>query len=160
MGILQETISNGALNYYFFEGTSMATPHVAAAYAILLEAGATPSQATDSLIATVDDKGAAGFDALYGYGEIRVQSALDHYEASLTSTAVSDLSAGDLLITEIMHDPSQVADYRGEWFEIYNNSAGAVDLNGLVVQSNGESGFTVGTSIELAAGAYFYLCVA
>ncbi|MEC7985376.1 MAG: S8 family serine peptidase, partial [Myxococcota bacterium] len=39
-GVLQETIIDGSFNYYFFEGTSMATPHVAGVYAVLMGAGA------------------------------------------------------------------------------------------------------------------------
>ena len=36
--------------------------------------------------------------------------------------AVDDLNTGDLVVSEIMHDPVQVFDYRGEWIEIFNNS--------------------------------------
>ena len=42
-GVLQETLdtSTGQGNYFLFQGTSMATPHVAGAYAVLMGAGAT-----------------------------------------------------------------------------------------------------------------------
>ena len=47
-------------------------------------------------------------------------------ETSLLSDGVQltleDLGPGDLLITEIMIDPTQVADYRGEWFELVNTT--------------------------------------
>ena len=36
---------------------------------------------------------------------------------------------------EIMHDPVQVFDYKGEWLEIYNNSGDSVDLDGLILQT-------------------------
>ena len=46
---------------------------------------------------------------------------------------VSDLSEGDLIITEFMPDPKNVNDSVGEWIEIYNNSGGHVDLDGLYI---------------------------
>lgn len=57
--------------------------------------------------------------------------------------AVTDLSAGDLIVTEIMKDSSVVTDANGEWFEIQNLSGGTVDLDGLYVYDDGGSAFTV-----------------
>ena len=67
---------------------------------------------------------------------------------------VDDLSVGDLIITEIMHDPAVVADYRGEWFEVKNNTAQTVDLYGLTVTGLSGESFTVDTSTPISAGAY------
>ena len=39
---------------------------------------------------------------------------------------VTDLQVGDLIISEIMHTPKVVADHRGEWFEVYNNTSNDV----------------------------------
>ena len=47
-----------------------------------------------------------------------------------TMRAVSAPSVGDLVISEVMPDPSAVNDSQGEWFEIY--AIEQVDLNGLV----------------------------
>ena len=35
-------------------------------------------------------------------------------------STVVDIGVGDLVITEIMWDPTKVADFRGEWIEIFN----------------------------------------
>ena len=35
-----------------------------------------------------------------------------------SSIDVDSLSVGDLVISEIMHDPTFVPDYRGEWFDL------------------------------------------
>jgi hypothetical protein len=43
------------------------------------------------------------------------------------------LQAGDLVITEIMANPAAVSDQLGEWFEIYNTSSDAFDLEGLKI---------------------------
>jgi len=45
---------------------------------------------------------------------------------------------GDLVITEIMNNPSSVRDTDGEWFELTNTSGRTVVLNGLELASDGE----------------------
>ena len=47
--------------------------------------------------------------------------------------AVTDLSGGDLLISELMPAPDNVNDSVGEWIEVYNASGGQVDLDGLYI---------------------------
>ncbi len=44
---------------------------------------------------------------------------------------VADAQVGDLIITEIMNNPSSVSDSDGEWFEIINLSQTDINLNGL-----------------------------
>ncbi len=41
---------------------------------------------------------------------------------------------GDIVITEIMYNPDQVSDARGEWFEIYNTTDNDVDINGWSIE--------------------------
>ncbi len=69
----------GSFVYCFFQGTSMATPHVAAAAALLLDAnpGLTVQQVGDCLRSTALDRGAPGYDTTYGYGLIQARAALD-----------------------------------------------------------------------------------
>lgn len=40
------------------------------------------------------------------------------------------LEAGDIIITEIMVNPTMVTDANGEWFEVYNTSESDIDING------------------------------
>ena len=72
---------------------------------------------------------------------------------------VSDLSVGDLVITEVMADPLSVNNSDGEWFEIYNATADDVDLDGLVVNStiSSNTSFTVSGTVSLASGGYVVL---
>ena len=87
-GILQQTIAgydpdsnttDYTPNYYFFQGTSMACPHVAALAALILinQPDATNSQIYDTILGTADDLGSSGRDDYYGYGLINPMAALD-----------------------------------------------------------------------------------
>ena len=64
---------------------------------------------------------------------------------------------GDILITEIMFDPSVLADNEGEWFEIYNNSGRLINLQGLVFDRDGTNKHIVTDSIGLLPGHYYVL---
>jgi serine protease len=69
----------GASNYAMFNGTSMASPHVAGVAAIVWSHDATWSnqQIRDALAATAEDLGPDGRDNAYGYGLIKAKAALD-----------------------------------------------------------------------------------
>lgn len=80
-GVLQQTFSSrryGDFGYYFYQGTSMATPHVAAAAALVLANGnaTTPDGVRSALEGSADDLGAAGRDNLYGHGLLNAAAAL------------------------------------------------------------------------------------
>lgn len=77
-GVLQETYYNGSWGYWFFQGTSMASPHVAGAAAVLISNGAasTPDQVVQLLESTAKDLGDPGYDKNYGYGLIQLHAAL------------------------------------------------------------------------------------
>ncbi|MEC7946188.1 MAG: lamin tail domain-containing protein, partial [Myxococcota bacterium] len=71
---------------------------------------------------------------------------------------VPDLSAGDLIITEVMNDvPSGDAEDHCEWIEVYNNTTGSVDLQGLGVGDDDSSTGSVSTSVVVDAGSYTVL---
>ncbi|RPH92821.1 hypothetical protein EHM69_11950, partial [candidate division KSB1 bacterium] len=73
------------------------------------------------------------------------------------TTFVISPSAYDIYVTEVMPDPSAVSDGSGEWFEIFNNGASAVDLTGWQV-TDGEGTFTISAG-SIGAGDYFVFCV-
>ena len=78
-GILQETLGSEGWNYYYYQGTSMASPHVAALAALLISHGhaTTPDEVLTALTTTTKDIYETGFDKTSGWGLIQAQSALN-----------------------------------------------------------------------------------
>ncbi|ADV67017.1 S8 family serine peptidase [Deinococcus maricopensis] len=72
------TVSIGAADYEYFDGTSMATPHVSAAAAVVWAAKPTltNTQLLSLLTSTAKDLGAAGKDDNFGYGLVDPYKAI------------------------------------------------------------------------------------
>ncbi len=62
----------------------------------------------------------------------------------------------DIVITEVMQNPLVLSDTDGEWFEIHNTGAAAVDINGWTVKDDGTNSFVIdnGGPLLVPAGAY------
>ncbi len=79
-GILQQTFRGSVTNFgfYFYEGTSMAAPHVSGVAALLFarNPAATAGQVRQVLQSTALDLGPAGRDNEYGYGLVQAADAL------------------------------------------------------------------------------------
>lgn len=88
-GVLQNTFGDTPVDwsYWFYQGTSMATPHVSGVAALLLAANPTltPDAIRNALESTAEDLGAAGRDDTYGWGLVDAFAAL----TSLTNLSIS-----------------------------------------------------------------------
>ena len=69
----------------------------------------------------------------------RTKADLEGYKPPANPmNGVEDLKAGDLVVSEIMFNPTCAQD-NCEWIEVYNNTASAVDLMGLVIQDDAQN---------------------
>ena len=69
--------------------------------------------------------------------------------------------AGDVVINEILQNPAAVSDTAGEWFEVYNATNQAIDLNGWTIMDAGADRHRIqtphGEPLWLPAGGYLVL---
>lgn len=110
-GILAETLEE-TWGVYVGEGTSFAAPQVAAAAALLMELGATNSEARSVLVNTAMDIEDEGADEATGAGLVQPAHALgDWMEWDLTEPVISDFSltadgSGRYTLTWTTDEPS------------------------------------------------------
>lgn len=81
-GVCQQTFSDTPKDwaYWFYQGTSMAAPHVSGVAALLISTGVTgPDAVREALESTAEDLGISGWDAEYGWGLIDAYAALNYY---------------------------------------------------------------------------------
>jgi serine protease len=96
-GVLQETFGSEGWAYYFFQGTSMASPHVAAIAAMLIsnDTSSTPDEVYNALTYTTIDLGDAGYDSVSGYGLVQAFSALNYIPGTCTDGDEDGICAVD-----------------------------------------------------------------
>jgi serine protease len=95
-GILQQTFGSRptSFGYYFYQGTSMASPHVAGVAALLISNGVTgPDNVRKALQETAKDRGAPGWDPEYGWGIVDAYAALMYAVAPVHDVAITNISA-------------------------------------------------------------------
>jgi subtilisin family serine protease len=94
--------NNNASGYAYYDGTSMATPHVSGVAALVWSANpsATPQMVRDALDSTAEDLGTPGRDNSYGYGLVNALAAANAL-AGMTPTAPSNLVAVKKAIRKI-----------------------------------------------------------
>ena len=104
---------------------------------------------TNASINTIADDGSTVVDGIDDDcdGMIDEDSYLD----------ISLLLPGDLIVTEIMSNPSAVDDADGEWFEIYNDTGLGLNLNGLGFMDDGSNDFVLTGDVYLFANEYLVL---
>lgn len=103
-------------------------------------------------------------DASIGEGLATFQILLDETVVQVEIVEINDsaytppagaVGYGELLITEIMYDPSALPDTEGEWFEIYNNSDRTIQLQGLVLGRDDANRHAIADPIELEPAGYY-----
>ena len=77
----------------------------------------------------------------------------------LPPTAINDVDPGDVIITEIMINPSAVTDVNGEWFELFNILSETVDIRGWTIKDESGKTHTIPDTdpILIPAGTFLVL---
>jgi predicted extracellular nuclease len=78
--------------------------------------------------------------------------------AGLSSYALA-ANPGDLIINEVIQNPAAVGDAVGEWFELYNTTAGDIDIDGWTMRDDGSDSHVIdnGGPLLVPAGGYLVL---
>ena len=138
-GVIQNTFNPNSKNrkdfgYWFFDGTSMATPHVSGVAALLIAEGvaATPDQVREALQSTAKDKGPSGRDAQYGWGIVDASAALQ-WNAGPIPLQISTASLPDGVVGEYYSETVQAIG--GTLPYTWSLSAGSLP-DGLILNSS------------------------
>jgi len=87
---------------------------------------------------------------------IRVSTGTD---GGVDAPQTPDGGSPQLVITEIMPNPSAVSDGNGEYFEIYNAGSAPIDLNGWKIKDDGSDSHVIASTVVVGAGKYVVLGV-
>lgn len=157
--------------YAYYDGTSMATPHVSGVAALVWSnvPSKTNAEIRTALQATAEDRGPAGKDNAYGYGIVRAKNALDYLGGgtspppNVAPTANFTYSCTDLTCT--FTDTSTDTDGTvATWNWNFGDSSGSTDQNPiktyavsgtftvtLTVTDNGAATATTSKSVTVTA---------
>jgi len=72
-------------------------------------------------------------------------------------TTIVDTTTPELVINEIMQNPSVVSDDNGEWFEIVNIGSREVNLNGWTIKDNNTNSHLISGSVIVPIGGFVVL---
>jgi len=96
------------------------------------------------------------------YNEILLAQILGPILTCSTPSIAQAASVSDLLITEIMANPSAVSDANGEWFELFNPTNDSINLSGITLSDavgNSSNNHTISSNSDLwlDSGNYFVM---
>ncbi len=100
-GVLQQTFGTNPKEwgYWFYQGTSMAAPHITGIAALLISNGVTsPDAIREALQNTARDLGPAGWDQEYGWGLVDAYAALNYMHNAGDFNRDGAVDYGDLAI--------------------------------------------------------------
>jgi len=99
----------------------------------------------------------------YYYKAFSVQgpAGFEEYSTGVTTQAntsiIFEAQPGDIIITEIMQNPSAVYDQEGEWFEIYNKTDHSITLEGCYIKDDDNDAHQISTTGDFLIPAETYL---
>ena len=103
-------------------------------------------------------------DASINEGLAAFQISMDSTEVQVELIEIVDIPGiqpggaigyGELLITEIMYNPTSLSDTQGEWFEIYNATDQTINLKNLILGRDDTNRHIITDSLDLSPGSHF-----
>lgn len=93
------------------------------------------------------------------FGTATIGSADSDSISILDNETPPSFNPGDIVINEIMKNPSAVGDSSGEYFEIFNTTAAAIDINGWTISDADTDSHVInnGGPLNVPAGGYLVL---
>jgi subtilisin family serine protease len=153
-----EGVADGAYVLDYFQvGTSMAAATVSGVAALLVAQGADRDTVLQALTSTAVDLGEPGVDTVYGHGLVDAAAAAalvaeQDPQDPLPTLTVSQLQPGDLVVTELMANPTCAND-DCEWLEVHNRTESPIDLTGLHLEDASGNAGALDRVVVLAPGA-------
>lgn len=145
-------------DYAFYDGTSMATPHVSAVATLIWshKPAATNAEVRAALAATAKDLGSTGRDSTYGYGLIRAKAALDYLLAGAPPPPPPPPPTG-IVLSATKSKVKGVNQANLSW----QNATGAVDVfrNGEQLTTVSGSTFVDNTGSKGGASYQYQVCL-
>lgn len=129
---VSSSFTQPASSYEYYDGTSMATPHVSAVAALVWgsKPTATNAQVRAALQSTAEDLGTAGRDNYYGFGLVRTKNAITALAGSGGGTTVA-VHVADLDATSV----TAKSGWKGTVTITVKNASGAL-ASGIKVDGN------------------------
>jgi subtilisin family serine protease len=131
-----DNVGGAGSGYAYYDGTSMATPHVSGVAALVWSNAPTKTNAElrAALQATAEDRGPAGLDNAYGYGIVQAKAALDRLNGGEPPPPNVPPSAGfsfacqglSCSFTDASSDPDGTV---AGWSWNFGDTAGSSDQN-------------------------------
>ncbi|PJK03216.1 autotransporter outer membrane beta-barrel domain-containing protein, partial [Lysobacteraceae bacterium NML71-0210] len=152
-------------DYEDYSGTSMATPHVTGALALLFERYPylTNAQVRDVLLTTATDLGAPGVDDVYGWGMVNLKKAIEGYGQFRVDTDVNmvakaggthwwnDARVWDVWTNDISGAAFSFSSDAGGWLRLAgNNSFAGLTVNSGTLELTGDN--TLGSDVVVNGG--------
>jgi hypothetical protein len=88
--------------------------------------------------------------------KVKISDAADGnpYDESNATFEIAATAIPDIMIVEILQNPSAVGDTDGEWFEVFNTTSSAIDMNGWIIKDKDSDIDTIEGSLIVPANGF------